>query len=242
MLKIVPFIALLTLIFTDCAVVSGQVETFTKLPPEGKVFAVKQFNAINVSEGVFNIFLRQCDSDGVLIKGDLPNHLTLLNDGETLLIKDTLSIRNTHKDKNETDIYISLKSVSSIEIDAVGKTLCLDTLKAKRVSFSSTGVGATTLWLHVDSIRISESGVGNIVLAGRSSYAEINATGVGNLDALGLKAGELHLNASGVGDVKVYAIKNIYLNSTGVGKVEYEGPARLIENNNTGIGRVKKIK
>jgi hypothetical protein len=213
-------------------------ENYTKLPDEGKAIEVKAFKAIH-ADGVFNIYLTQGDKEGVVVKGYYPKDLRVRNAGDTLVIEDTASSHTGHI-STKTDIYITLTNITSMEIASVGTTKCTDTLKLKNFDFQSEGVGAITLWLNADSVKGSEDGVGSMTLVGKSAYADISDNGVGSLDGNKFMVGVLHVNVNGVGAANVYAEKEIYIQSSGVGGVHYRGPAKVMQSDNDGIGGVKR--
>jgi hypothetical protein len=216
---------------------SGKKGDYTKLPPEGKTIDIKPFKAIK-ADGVFNIILSQGTTEGVLVKGDYPKDLKVSNIGDTLVIEDTGTNHNSHFNIS-TDIYITLKDINYLENSSVGKTKCADTLKLKTFTFQSEGVGALTLWLNADTIKGSEDGVGSMNLYGRATYADISDNGVGSLDGDDFKVEVLHVNVNGVGAASVYASREIYMQSNGVGGVKYHGPAKVMQSENNGVGSIK---
>ncbi len=221
-----------------CIITDGSSKgDYTKLPDEGKTIEVKSFKAIH-ADGVFNIYLTQGDKESVVVKGYYPKDLKVSNEGETLTIEDTASSHNSHINV-KTDIYITLVNINSMEITSVGTTKCTDTLKLKKLDFESEGVGAITLWLNADTVKGSEDGVGAMNIYGRAAYAEISDNGVGSLDCDKFMVEVLHVNVNGVGTAGVYASKEIYIQSSGVGGVHYHGPAKVMQNDNSGIGGVR---
>ena len=138
-------------------------------------------------------------------------------------------------------IYITLKDVTDISVDMAGETTCTDTLKLKTLKYSNEGVGETILWVNADSLSATVSGVGKLNVAGKALLARIDDSGVGELDAIDLKADVLHAEVSGVGSAKVYAIKELYLSCSGVGGDEYSGPAKVIQSESSGVGKVQHI-
>jgi hypothetical protein len=164
--------------------------------------------------------------------------LKVSNLGDTLFIDDTATTHNSHY-KINTDIYITVTNLTSMEIASVGETKCTDTLKLKSLDFSSEGVGKISLLLNADTVRGSEDGVGKMKLAGKAAYAEIDDNGVGTLDGDNFIVDVLHVNVNGVGTASVYAVKEIYVQSSGVGGVTYHGPAKVMQSESDGIGGVK---
>lgn len=215
---------------------SSNKDNYTKLPDEGKTIDVKPFNAIH-AEGVFNIILSQGSKESVVVKGDYPKDLKITNEGNTLVIEDTLNTHHTHLDI-KTDIYITLTDINKLDMESVGETKCSDTLKLKNLAFHVKDVGATTLWLNADTVKGKEEGVGALELAGKATYADISDNGIGKLGATDFKVEVLHVNVNGVGAADVYASKEIYMHSSGVGGVTYHGPAKVMKADNDGVGGV----
>ena len=220
-----------------CIISNGSSDKGTKLPAEGKTVDVKPFRAIR-ADGVFNIYLTQGTKEGIVVKGFYPADLKISNVGDTLVVADTASSHNTHFNV-KTDIYITLTDINSMDIESVGSTKCTDTLNLKNLNFESDGVGSLELWLHADTVKGAENGVGTIKLFGSSKYAEIADNGVGSLTAEKFMVDILHVNINGVGSASVYASKEIYIESSGVGGVKYYGPAKVLQSESSGVGSVK---
>jgi hypothetical protein len=64
---------------------------------------------------------------------------------------------------------------------------------------------------------------------------------VGSLDADKFMVDVLHVNVNGVGAASVYASKEIYIQSTGVGGVRYHGSAKVMQSESDGVGGVKHV-
>jgi hypothetical protein len=229
-------IYLAALILVGC-VISDASSKGDKLPAEGKTIDVKSFKAIH-ADGVFNVYLSQGSKESVVVKGYYPKNLVISNEGDTLSIHDS-SGTHTSNWSIKTDIYITLTNITSMEIASVGETKCTDTLKLKSLDFSSEGVGKLSLLLNADTVRGSEDGVGKMKLAGKATYAEIADNGVGTLECDNFIVDVLHVDVNGVGSASVYAVKEIYVQSSGVGGVTYHGPAKIMQSESDGIGGVK---
>jgi hypothetical protein len=235
---LIPILFLSSTLWTACEInINAKAEPSTILPAEGKTFDVKPFKAIK-ADGVFNIILSQGSKESVVVKGKLPKGLSISNAGDTLVITDTID-GNISNHSVKTDIYLTLVDINSMVIESVGETTCSDTLKLKTLDFHAEGVGATTLWLNIDSVHAEEDGVGKLTLAGKATSAKIENDGVGALEAKAFKVDVLHASISGVGAAKVYATKEIYMECSGVGGVQYSGPAKVMQNESSGVGKVE---
>lgn len=238
MKKIIFSLTSIVLLATGCNFSINFKEAYEKLPAEGKTFDVKPFKAIR-ADGVVNIILSQGDKESVVVKGNLPKALKITNVGDTLVITDT-SLTHVSGHSLRTDIYITIKDVNNISVASVGETTCKDTLKLKKLNYETEGVGATTLWVNADTLTAGNDGVGKLTIAGRAAFAKIEDDGVGALFAKDFKADVLHADVNGVGAARVYANKELYLQCSGVGGVEYSGPAKVMQSESSGVGKVEK--
>lgn len=239
MKKILIALCLFAVLCATSCVFSVNKEEYVKLPVEGKTFDTKPFKAI-LADGVFNIILAQGTKESVVVKGDLPKGLKIMNDGETLVITDTVKSNiNTHT--ISTNIYITLVDITDMSVKLVGETSTKDTLKLKMLNFHSEGVGQTSLCLNTDSLVAKEEGVGRLVITGKAGYAKIDDNGVGELNAKEFKVDILHASVSGVGAAKVYASKELYLETSGVGGLQYGGPAKVMKSESSGVGKVEHV-
>ncbi len=239
-MKMKKIIYLTAFVLGGCIITDGSSkDSYTKLPAEGKTIDIKSFKAIH-ADGVFNIYLTQGDKEGMVVKGYYPKDLKVSNVGDTLSIEDTSSSHTNHL-STKTDIYITLTTINYMEISSVGTTKCTDTLKLKNFHFQSEGVGSISLLLNADSVKGSEDGVGSLKLAGKSIFADISDNGVGSLEADNYIVDVLHVNVNGVGAASVYANKEVYMQSSGVGGVRYHGPAKVMQSDADGIGGIKHV-
>jgi hypothetical protein len=226
-----------TVLLFSCTMNMGSNVKYSALPPEGRNMPVQSFTSIKAN-GVFNIILQQGATESVVVKGQFPSDLKVTNDGNTLVIMDTLS-NHTNFGNKKVDVYVTFKQLQAMETELVGETKTKDTIKTAHFSYESDGVGETNLTLNADSVTESENGVGTVTLNGKANYANIEDNGVGSLKAQDFKVHVLHASVNGVGSAKVYADSTLYLDVNGVGGLKYYGPARVVEKNSSGIGKVQ---
>ncbi len=230
-------LALVILFGSGCVINTSSKDYYVDLPAEGKTFDVKSFKALQV-DGVFNVVLSQGTKESVVVKGALPKTLKVAVEEGTLIITDTSKGINLSHRSVKTTIYVTLVDINTMEISTVGETTSSDTLKLKNLKVTCEGVGSTTLWVNGDTIKVSEDGVGKLTVAGKAVYSELDDSSVGALDAKKFNAKVLHADVSGVGAAKVFASREIYLDVSGVSGVEYNGPAKeLQKNESSGIGK-----
>jgi len=198
---------------------------------------VGAFNSIKAN-GVFNLILQKGTAESVIVKDNYPDDLKITTIGNTLIIVDTIG-HHDGDDSMKTNIYITYKELNSIQTESVGIIKTLDTIKAAKFSFECDGVGENNLLIDADSVFVSENGVGAIILAGKARTATIDDDGVGALKAKDFKVDSLHVTVNGVGGASVYANNKIYLHVSGIGGVKYYGPAQVMAQESSGIGKIE---
>ncbi|MFB6317477.1 head GIN domain-containing protein [Saccharicrinis sp. FJH54] len=202
--------------------------------------AVSPFSELEI-DGVFNIYLLQGDQEMVKVETDenLQDVVIVKNKDNTLKIKtkDDFNIKHSTK----SNIYITLKSITRLEVNSVGKTECRDELKLDRLSLEINSVGKTYLKLDCNQLNAEVNAVGSLVMEGRAKSANIEHTGVGSMNAYDFNVAYLSLEHSGIGSVEAYASKELSISSDGIGSVKYKGPAEVTKLETSGIGSVKKV-
>ncbi|MDJ1504207.1 head GIN domain-containing protein [Xanthocytophaga agilis] len=206
-----------------------------------KTFSVSSFDEIKI-EGVFTIHLTQGNTESVKIAIDdnLLQYITVENENDRLIVKWT---KNQHQSINnvKSDLYITFKNLQELNLNHVGKLQTTNTLKLQDLVVNVNSVGETNLTLNAQSLTIRHDGVGSLNLDGTAKEATIKCSGVGSLKAFDLVVDKLNLNCSGVGSAEVTAEKEISISASGVGGVRYQGNAKTLQLNASGIGKVKKV-
>jgi hypothetical protein len=205
---------------------------------QGMEMSIKPFTAIKAN-GVFNLVIQKGATESVVVKDNYPSDLKVTNTGNTLIIMDTISDHNGI-DSLKTNIYVTYRKLNHLEIETVGKTETMDTIKAAKFNFESYGVGESILFLNADSAEIYESGVGAISISGEARYASFDENGVGALKAKNFIADSLHVTVNGVGAATVYATHALYMHVDGIGGVKYYGPAKVVVQESSGIGKIER--
>lgn len=207
-----------------------------------KTYPVSAFNEMEI-DGVFDVYLTQGNSESVKLSIDdnLLPYVKVSNDGDKLIVKwekrKDESVNNVH-----SNLYITLKDITRLELHTVGKLQTTNVLRLKALKMDLHHVGSSDVELDCGQLRINYNGVGNVTLSGRAKTADIRCNGVGSLKAFDLAVDVLNLDSNGVGSAEVYAEKEISIESSGVGSVRYRGNATVKKMNASGIGKVKKTK
>lgn len=200
---------------------------------------VAAFDKINIG-GVMNVYLEQSDVESVTVEADkniIPYITTSVKDNELLIgIKDNTEIKKSKK----LNVYVSLRNISKLDIGSVGNVECKNTLHLSSLKLDNSSVGDVSLKLDCSNFNAMITSVGNTILSGKADEAGISVEGVGNLKAFDFAAGILKIKNSGVGNAKVSAVREIYLELEGVGNITYKGDPVVKQLKSDGVGKIKK--
>lgn len=204
--------------------------------------AVTDFIELDL-DGIFDVKLIQGDAIGVKVETDenLQSFIMVENSGDKLKIYD--ENEENIKKYSKMTVYVTLRDVERLTLDMVGKVSTKDTLKLNILKLKSIeSTGRIELLLDVPKLTVELDGFSDLKLAGSTDALDIKHKGSGNIDAFGLKAGDVIVNYSGVGNIDVTTDKSISITSSGVGHVNYKGAGIVAKSEATGAGTVKKVK
>jgi len=201
---------------------------------------VDAFKQLELS-GVFNAQLSQGAKEKVVIETDqnLQKLIETVNKNDKLIIKTKEEFKKRKSTK--INVYVTVTDINYLEIGGVGKISCASRLTLDNLELEIFGVGNTNLELDCEMLNAEISSVGNTELVGEVETAFIENSGVGNLNAFDLRVQKLNLENSGIGKAKVYAEKEISVENSGIGGLQYKGNAVIKDFESSGIGKIKQI-
>lgn len=244
-MKTISYCALFILLFSACdnMTVNTGPGSENKIKGSGNVTKVSHeimpFNKIE-SEGVFNLILDQGSVEALKVETDDNLQQMIVSEvRDSVLIlkmKDSMSYSRSTK----MNVYITLKDITRLKTESVGTTSCANTLHLKNLDVKCAGVGATSLDLDVEVVRIDADLVGGLQLKGRARDAHIEHDGIGAIEAYGFETENLELEANGVGGAQVFASNSLKVKANGVGAVKYKGNPKTKSVDGNRIGKVSE--
>ena len=155
------------------------------------------------------------------------------NNGSTLEI-DMPKLKDKNIDfKNNGDkkslrlkVYITFKSLKSLDLSVIGNVRSEATVKADAFNLESKSVGNVDLKLSADKLTVNNKGVGNITLSGNATKADVNNKGVGEFDGGDLVVQTMNIDNTGVGNANVNVAKDLNIKQSFLGKVNNKGAAK----------------
>ncbi|MCY7278850.1 MAG: DUF2807 domain-containing protein [Phormidesmis sp. CAN_BIN44] len=113
------------------------------------------------------------------------------------------------------------------------------TPNVKRFVFD--GVGEANLSnIKNDRLEIVLTGVGSFSASGETKEADITLSGVGSVDAKNLRAVNVKVNSTAIGNVDLSVTGQLDVNASGIGEVNYYGNPKIVNRQAKGIGKINK--
>lgn len=140
-------------------------------------------------------------------------------------------------------IEIRVVSPKIIELDVAGIAEVSSEGKltgSDKLNINLAGSGKIDLDINTPTLGVNLAGVGNIDLKGETRDAKFSIAGSGDCHAFGLKSENAKVSVAGIGNIDLYAEKNLNISVAGNGKVQYKGNA-VVKQSIAGIGSVVKI-
>ncbi len=193
-----------------------------------KDVAVQSFSELKAS-GVFSVYLEQGNSESVKIEAD-DNFQPLFevkNEGSKLVIKmeDDINIK-TKKGSKGMKVYITFKSLKSMELSTVGNVSSEKKLSFDNLDIKNNSVGSINLNLSAKTINLKNESVGTVMLSGSADEAKIKNNGVGSLKAYDFVVQKMDITNEGIGGAEVNAEKELKVKDSFLGKVSNKGNAK----------------
>ncbi|HEX2532293.1 MAG TPA: head GIN domain-containing protein, partial [Chitinophagaceae bacterium] len=188
--------------------------------------SVQPFTALKAS-GVYELKLVQGPGEGVKIEADenLQELFEVKNDGSQLVISMKEMKNKNLKTKNKMRVYVTFKTLKSMELSTVGNVTTDNTLNFDDLDLRTTSVGNVNLKLTAEKLSLENKSVGDVSLSGTASDVVVRNNGVGSLHAASFVVQTMDIDNSGVGSAEVNAEKSLKVKDSFLGKVSNKGAA-----------------
>jgi hypothetical protein len=142
----------------------------------------------------------------------------------TIKVKEGASLEPS----DEVNFYLTVKELDTIVLTGAGKIESA-ALRAEQFSVDLSGAGDLTLaGLNAGSLNVDISGAGSLEIeSGWVDEQTVDISGAGDYKAEGLQSGSASLDITGAGSATVWAVTELAVTGSGVGKVEYAGNPQL---------------
>ena len=199
--------------------------------------SIGTFNALEVG-GAFEVYLRQGDKEAITVVTD-DNLIEVIT---TEVRSGTLEIGLSKNIKNATElkIFITVRSLNSLDISGACSVTGKNTLTATDFSMDLSGASDVELEINCTNLEIEASGASDVKIGGEVTNFQADASGATTLNALKLNTTNAEVDASGASTVKVSVSGNLEAESSGASSILYKGNPN-ISKEVSGAGTIKKI-
>jgi Putative auto-transporter adhesin, head GIN domain len=195
-----------------------------------KDFTVKSFDEL-IASGVFNLQLSQGDKESVKIEADdnLMDLFIVENEGSTLKI--SMKKHSNFNSKKQMKVYITFKSLKSMNLSMVGGTSSDEKLKFADLKLKNQSVGSVSLNMTLQTLNLENESVGSVKLEGSADNAVVKNNSVGSINAGNFVVQKMEIDNTGVGSATVNAEKELKYSDSFLGKVSNKGNATVKKKN-----------
>ena len=195
-----------------------------------KDISVRSFDELDAS-GVFNLQLSQGDKETLRIEADdnLMDLFIIENEGSTLTIK--MKKNSNFNSKKQLKVYITFKTLKSMNLGMVGGTSSDDKLKFTDLKLKNQSVGSVSLNMTLQTLNMENQSVGSVKLEGSAENAIVKNNSVGSINAGNFVVQKMDIENNGVGSATVNAEKELKYSDSFLGKVSNRGNATVKKKN-----------
>jgi len=195
-----------------------------------KDISVRSFDELDAS-GVFNLQLSQGDKETLRIEADdnLMDLFIVENEGSTLKIK--MKKNSNFNSKKQLKVYITFKTLKSMNLGMVGGTSSDDKLKFTDLKLKNQSVGSVSLNMTLQTLNMENQSVGSVKLEGSAENAVVKNNSVGSINAGNFVVQKMDIENNGVGSATVNAEKELKYSDSFLGKVSNRGNATVKKKN-----------
>jgi len=176
-----------------------------------------------------NLYVKLGNQFSVVLEGDrdyIEDIETYVRDGKLIIRRDN----NWSNFNQKFDCYITMPSISGLNLSGSGKARIESAVKADRFSMSVSGSGKVYIGdLEADTFDASISGSGDLVIEGKGTAdnGKITISGSGNYAGEGFEIDNLTVNVSGSGNCSCKAGDSLVARISGSGDIYYSGNPKI---------------
>ena len=223
--------------------------TNKKIKGNGKLISLEisigDFSSIQVNDLLVTINYKQDESKLPYLKYEIDENII---DYVSINVKDSILCINkvdqkTDLNYKELNIYTNSKQLSKINNTAIINLNIKDPITTKTFSLYNTGISNLDIInMNADNINLESTGIGNILIKGSTNTLSIESSGKTIFETDDLEANNVDIKSSGIDNIKVWAIKSINAEASGISKIRYKGNPTSEEVSKSGFSSIKKMK
>lgn len=223
-------VALLAL--ASCHQIDGSGKIVTEKKQVENFEGVSAGNAIEVQVRIGSPASVEIEADDNLMKLVETN---VSNGVLRVHLRNNYSISNGH-----VKAFVTVPQLNYVESTGAANVDVLDEIKnAEKITLHASGAAEINAKVDAPYVKIESSGAATVKASGKTRDLDADASGGANIHAEELMSENAHAEASGAGNVHVYASVKLDAKASGAGNVLYKGGAS-VHADESGAGNVKK--
>ncbi|MBO0937027.1 DUF2807 domain-containing protein [Fibrella sp. HMF5335] len=219
-----------------CALVSSATlaQTLSLTP------AVANINALSARNGV-DVFLTQGNTESLRIdaKGFDEDEIVVdMNNGILKIGVDRKGIWHGMGRNSYVKAYLTVKNLSAINVSSGADVHGQTDFTADQLAINVSSGADLTMHVKARDMTVSVSSGADATLSGSTERLVAKSSGGADLHAQKLIADVCQVQASGGADAKVYARKELRMQASGGGDIDYSGPGQVVSRQTSGGGDI----
>lgn len=215
----------------DCVSGSGNQVTQTR--------DVDPFTAVEVG-GAIKLVIKQDSSQQLRIVADdnIQERIDTRVSGNTLSIE----MDGNFCETGPVTVYASAKTFKGVSASGAVEVLSDGKISSDSFELDLSGASKVMLDLNTGEMRTDASGSTEVKLKGQARSHKIELSGAGEVNALDFVVGDYQIRTSGSSDLRINALNNLDVESSGSSEISYRGNPKNVSNRNSGSSSLNKIK
>ena len=203
-----------------------------------KSYPIKDINGIDINIAC-ELYITQNEEEAFRIeaKKDILHYIDVEKRDSVLYL--TSNEDDINYDDWNVEVYLTVKTLKSLNIGGAAKVRNSGTLKGNKLSLDISGAADLDLNIEVKKLLADFSGAVKAELEGRADYIVMDMSGASKVDAEDLISEACYLDFSGFGKAEIYASKVLKVDMSGMGVVRYSGNPKKVDTGSSGLGVIK---
>lgn len=193
--------------------------------------------------GKGQIELYQSDEEKVVVETDenLQGFFSAFNSGRTLYVSAETNLKKLYFTVCKIRIYLRQIDVLQVRNENANLICVNQIVLSNPVDITVQSIGNTELDINAPAIKILCQSEGNVLLKGKCESLTVKNQSQGDFNSTDLIAGGVSINNKALGNVRLFADREISIKHYGVGYIHYSGKARVKDVRQHGVGEIKHV-
>jgi hypothetical protein len=204
--------------------------------------SVSSFIRLHIA-GKGQIELFQSDEEKVIVETDenLQEFISAFNSGRTLYVSAETNVKKLLFTVCKISIYLRQMDVLQIRNENANLICGNQIALSNPLDIKVQSVGNTELDINATAIKILCQSEGNVLLKGKCESLTVKNQSQGDFNSKDLITDRVSINNQALGNVQLFADREISIKHSGMGFIHYSGKAIVKDVRQHGVGEIKHV-